>query len=178
MTEQEILNFWFVECSPSDWWKKDSNFDQLIKYRFGNLHAKAIKGELFSWRNSPLGSLAEIIVLDQFSRNIYRDSPESFANDIVTVVLAQAAISKNFDQQLSIDERSFLYMPFMHSESLLIQQQGQPLFKSLAQDNTINFAKQHIDIIVRFGRFPHRNRVLGRKSTAKELEFLTNHNGF
>ena len=126
-------------------------------------------GELYSWRNTPQGRLAEIIVLDQFSRNNYRDTPMSFASDTLALVLAQEAISVKAEQSLNDNMRSFLYMPFMHSESEVIHTVATSLFKT--QDN-YNFELRHKEIIDRFGRYPHRNAILGRVSSSEEIEFL------
>ena len=112
---QEVINFWFNELEPPQWWQKDEALDAIIKARFSSLHQQANAGELSEWRTTALGSLAEIILIDQFSRNIYRDTPDSFANDPLGLALAQFAISKDFDAELSQTERGFMYLPFMHS---------------------------------------------------------------
>ena len=121
---QDVINFWFSELNPKQWYLKDTELDDLIRRRFGSLHACAASGELFEWRESALGSLAEVIVLDQFSRNIYRDQPASFAQDPLALALSQSAIAKKMDLQLPDVQRTFLYMPFMHSESALIHQEA------------------------------------------------------
>ncbi len=167
--QQQVLEFWFKEIKPAQWWKKDPEFDQAIKARFLDTHNKANQGELYSWRTTPEGRLAEIIVLDQFSRNIYRDTPKSFASDTLALVLAQEAISVKAEQSLNDSMRSFLYMPFMHSESKAIHTVATSLFKT--QDN-YNFELRHKEIIDKFGRYPHRNAILGRTSSSEEIEFL------
>lgn len=172
----DIIEFWFSELQPAQWWQKDPDFDAMIKERFGDIHGQATAGELFEWRDTPMGSLAEVIILDQFSRNIYRDKPQAFAYDPLAVAVAQFAISKGFDQDLSPTERNFLYMPFMHSESKLIHQQAVKLFKSNGNGDTLEFELKHKAIIDRFGRYPHRNEILGRTSSSEELEFLTQPN--
>lgn len=169
---KNVLDFWFSELEPQQWWKKDEQLDALIADRFSKVHAQANAGELWHWRSTPQGSLAEIIVLDQFSRNIYRNSAAAFASDSLALALAQVAIDKTFDQQLSVVERSFLYMPFMHSESALIHTEAVKLFESLGNENSLEFEHKHKVIIDRFGRYPHRNSVLGRSSTEEEIEFL------
>lgn len=166
-----ILQFWFTEIQPAQHWKKDPAFDQLIAERFGDIHAQAARCELFNWRATPEGRLAEIIVLDQFSRNIYRDQPGAFAQDPLALALAQEAVALGADQALPPAQRGFLYMPYMHSESLLIHDQALPLFESL-NNGQLDFEIKHRDIIVRFGRYPHRNAILGRESTPEELAFL------
>ncbi|WP_016957778.1 DUF924 family protein [Catenovulum agarivorans] len=168
----QIIDFWFNELEPKQWWQKDSGFDRLIQTRFGDLHNQAKAGELFSWRATALGSLAEIITLDQFSRNIYRDQPEAFASDAMALALAQFAISQQFDQQLSSTQQAFLYMPFMHSESKLIHVEAVKLFEAAGLTNNLEFELQHKNIIDKFGRYPHRNKILGRESTKEEIEFL------
>jgi uncharacterized protein (DUF924 family) len=125
----DVYQFWFEECNEQDWWKKSAEFDRTIEKRFAHFHQAAVRGELAHWRTEPIGALCEIIVLDQFSRNIYRDTAESFASDPLALCLAQHAIEKGFDQQLAIKEVSFLYMPFMHSESAIIHEQALILFK-------------------------------------------------
>jgi uncharacterized protein (DUF924 family) len=169
---KEIIDFWFSELEPKQWWQKDLEFDSMIQSRFGSLHEQAKAGELFLWRETAFGSLAEVIVLDQFSRNIYRQKPESFACDPLALALAQVAISKGFDAELPKTERSFLYLPFMHSESRLIHIEAVKLFESLGMPDTLEFEHKHKAIIDRFGRYPHRNDILGRESTAEEIEFL------
>ena len=169
---REIIDFWFTEIEPKQWWQKDEDFDLMIQARFGKLHDKAKAGELFQWRETAPGSLAEVIILDQFSRNIYREKPESFACDPMALTLAQVAISKRMDSELSESYRVFLYMPFMHSESPLMHIEAVKLFESLGNPNNLDFELKHKAIIDRFGRYPHRNKVLGRQSTQEEIRFL------
>ena len=173
---QDVLDFWFNDIEPKQWFQKDIDFDKRIKDRFGVLHQQAIQGELSAWRDSPKGALAEIIVLDQFSRNIYRDQPESFAADPMALALAQVAIHNGFDKELSLSERSFLYMPFMHSESAVIHEEAVKLFRDLDIVNNLDFELKHKKIVDRFGRYPHRNAIIGRKSSAEELAFLSEPN--
>jgi len=168
----DVIDFWFTEIEPKQWWQKDLEFDQLIKNRFGALHQQANAGELFQWRTSAQGSLAEVIILDQFSRNIYRDKPESFASDPLALALAQTAISKGLDMALSESERSFLYLPFMHSESQVIHKQAVSLYEALGNAGNLDFELKHKVIIDEFGRYPHRNHILGRQSSPEEIAFL------
>lgn len=168
---ETVLQFWFKDIQPAQWWKVDAGFDRLIAERFSELHASAVQAELFAWRESPRGRLAEIIVLDQFSRNMYRGNPRAFASDPMALALAQEATAGKLDLVLSADERVFLYMPYMHSESRLIRQQAERLFRNGPQSNR-DFELRHKAIIDRFGRYPHRNSILGRPSTAEELAFL------
>lgn len=169
---EAVLDFWFKEIEPKQWWVKDLEFDQLITTRFESLHKKAVLGELYEWRDTAKGRLAEIIILDQFSRNMYRDTPKSFAYDAQALTLSQEAIRQGFDQELTPLERSFLYMPFMHSESLKIHEVAVELFKANGIENNYEFELKHKVIIERFGRYPHRNEILGRTSTAEEIDFL------
>ena len=169
---QEILKFWFEELEPKQWWVKDFELDQLIIARFSEIHDRAARCELAGWRKNASGRLAEIIVLDQFSRNMCRGSPLSFAYDPLALALSQEAISAGADQLLSPVERNFIYMPFMHSESLQIHEEAVELFRRNGQQGNFEYELKHKVIIERFGRYPHRNEVLGRASTADEIEFL------
>ena len=169
---REILKFWFEEIEPSQWWKKDEDLDRLITGRFSDIHLRATLCELFEWRKDAHGRLAEVIVLDQFSRNMFRDSPLSFTHDALALALAQEAISVGADKLLKQTECSFLYMPFMHSESLQIHEIATRLFRDNGNQNSFDFELKHKAIIERFGRYPHRNSILGRKSTDEEIEFL------
>jgi uncharacterized protein (DUF924 family) len=169
----DILRFWFVDTQPTQWWQVDPAFDALIAQRFGGLHARAAQGELSSWRSSAEGRLAEVLVLDQFSRNIHRGTPQAFAQDGMALALAQEAVACAADRALPDVQRGFLYMPYMHSESRGIHAQAEVLFRDLGNENTLNFELRHKAIVDRFGRYPHRNAVLGRTSTAGEVEFLT-----
>ncbi|MGE8539398.1 MAG: DUF924 family protein [Acinetobacter sp.] len=173
MNYQDILGFWFHADSQPLWFSQSHEFDQSIAQQFMSMHQQAARAELWSWRKTAEGRLAEIIVLDQFSRNLFRDSAQAFAQDSLALALAQEAISLDLDQQLSPEQRAFLYMPFMHSESRLIHEFALKLFQRLGNPTNLEFEKKHKVIIDRFGRYPHRNRILGRESTAEELTFLT-----
>lgn len=176
MNYQDILEFWFNPENQPNWFAKSNNFDVLIEKKFKDIHQAASQAELWQWRTTAKGRLAEIIVLDQFSRNLFRDSGLAFAQDALALALAQEAIAQGLDLQLSPEQRSFLYMPFMHSESTKIHQSALKLFEQLGNPINLEFEKKHKVIIDRFGRYPHRNLVLGRTSTAEELEFLTQPN--
>lgn len=169
---QEVIDFWFKSIQPVCWWVKDERFDREVSRRFGKLHAKAMNCELYAWRSRPHGRLAEIIILDQFSRNIFRDTPQSFSSDSLALALAQEAVHAQIEGELSAVERSFLYMPYMHSESPLIHEIALELYKKNGIQENLDFEIKHKEIIDRFGRYPHRNKILGRKSTEAELEFL------
>ena len=167
-----VIEFWFNKVDRKKWWTKDTEFDQLIATRFKELHLSATNGELYHWRETPEGRLAEIILLDQFSRNIYRDTPLAFASDSQALVLAQEAIRVGANQQLTPEKQAFLYIPFMHSESSDIHKIAVKLFSEPGLEANLNFELRHKKIIDRFGRYPHRNRILGRKSTQEEIDFL------
>lgn len=172
MRYQEILDFWFEKIQPEAWWTKDEAFDRYLSEQFGKWVEAAARCELDHWRNAPKGRLAEIILLDQFTRNIYRDTPRAFAADPLALGLAQEAIASGAERKLSITERRFLYMPFMHSESRRIHERAERLFQQLGLPEVIDYEARHKRIIDRFGRYPHRNAILGRESTAEELAFL------
>ncbi len=172
VSAQEILEFWFNELTAQVRFKKSSKIDSKMRERFSAVLQKAFKAELFSWRQSPQGRLAEILLLDQFTRNIYRDTPESFAGDSIALVLAQEAVSIGADQKLPPEKRAFIYMPYMHSESVAIQDTAKTLFSQAGLESNLEFEQKHRKIIERFGRYPHRNAVLGRPSTPEEVEFL------
>jgi len=170
--KNDVINFWFNEIDEKQWWIKDTSFDQLIATRFAEIHQAANHCELFSWRETPKGRLAEIIVLDQFSRNIYRNTPQAFASDALALALSQHAIELGIDKSLTAVERSFLYMPFMHSESAEIHRIAVDLYQDNGNKGNLDFEFKHQAIIDKFGRYPHRNEILGRISTAEELKFL------
>ncbi|MDG2089542.1 MAG: DUF924 domain-containing protein [Gammaproteobacteria bacterium] len=172
MTYEDVINFWFHELEPAQHWKKDLEFDQLIVDRFGELHRQATLCELFDWRESPQGRLAEVIVLDQFSRNMYRDTALAFAFDTQALTLAQEAVAQKADDELSTEQQVFLYMPFMHSESLKVHKVAVELFTKNGIQNTLDYEYKHKEIIEKFGRYPHRNEILGRESIPDEIEFL------
>ena len=172
MSYDDILNFWFKEIDQSAWWKKDDAFDKLIIDRFADIHTKATQGELFEWRLTPKGSLAEVIILDQFSRNMFRDTAQAFAYDGMALILSQEAITAEFDRELSAIENSFLFMPFMHSESATMHELAVALYTKNGIQSNLDFELKHKAIIDRFGRYPHRNDILGRESTAEEIAFL------
>jgi len=167
-----VLSFWFAEIEPAQWWKVDPAFDEGIQARFGELHRSAHLGELWPWRSAPLGRLAEVIVLDQFSRNIHRGTAQAFASDAMALALAQEAVAGAHDLALPVEKRAFLYMPYQHSESRLVHIEAERLFASLGLRDHHDFELRHKAIIDRFGRYPHRNPALGRASTPEELEFL------
>ncbi|MDI3323510.1 DUF924 family protein [Pontibacterium granulatum] len=193
---EEILQFWFGEMADgfptSDrtalWWGASDETDQLIGELFGALVRQALRGELAAWSESPRARLALIILLDQFTRSIFRSTPEAFSGDGQALALCQSGMERGHDQALEYAERQFFYMPLEHAEDLAVQDESIRCFENLLMEvpphkkvvaqGSLDFAHQHRDQIARFGRFPHRNRVLGRDSTTEELIFLnqSNHN--
>lgn len=171
MNYKEVLNFWYEELSTADWWKKSDELDNIIKDRFLPYLEAAKAGEFAHWRKTPEGRLAEIIVLDQFSRNIFRDTPDAFAQDPQALALTQEAIRIGAHRELKENQISFLLMPIMHSESKEIHDKYAKYFD--VPGGAYDFELKHKVIIDTFGRYPHRNTILGRTSTLKEIEFLT-----
>ena len=172
MQPQSILHFWFTELTPKHHFAKEAALDEAIRTRFGATLEAAAKCELFAWRATPEGRLAEVLVLDQFSRNVYRDTPQAFAQDALALALAQELVASGQDRSLPLAQRSFAYMPYMHSESALVHAQAALLFAQPGMEDTLRFELRHKEIIDRFGRYPHRNAMLGRESTPEELAFL------
>jgi len=168
----EVLKFWFEDHGPAAWFSKNDEFDALIRENFMALYQAAIAGEFWQWRHTPRGRLAEVLVLDQFSRNLFRDDARAFAQDALALILVQEAIAGGFDRQLTAQQRTVLYLPFMHSESLVIHQQALLIYEELGQPDNLDYEKRYYEIIAKFGRYPHRNKVLGRVSTPEEIAFL------
>ena len=177
-TIQDVLMFWFDELTPQQWFNSFNDVDQAIANRFSTAHEAASKGELFEWRETPDGRLAEIIVLDQFARNLFRGDPRSFATDTLALVLAQEAIAAGDDQRIDPERLAFLYMPFMHSESLLMHEIAEKLFDRPGMEMNLKSLRSHTKVLQRFGRYPHRNAAVGRQSTADEIDFLKDGRGF
>jgi uncharacterized protein (DUF924 family) len=173
MQPHPILHFWFTELPPKQHFAKDAALDESIRTRFGTTLEAAARCELFGWRATPEGRLAEIIVLDQFSRNVYRDTPRAFAQDALALALAQELVASGQDRSLPVEQRRFAYMPYMHSESALVHEQAVALFSQPGLEDNLRFEHAHKAIIDRFDRYPHRNAILGRTSTAEELAFLS-----
>jgi len=168
----DVLDFWFEEIDPEKWFAVDEALDGEIKRRFGDLHKRAARGELAGWRETPWGALAEIVLLDQFSRNIYRGDARAFACDQLALEAHRAAMVAGFDRQLTPDQRKFLYLPLQHSEDAEHQARQVELFATLDDPLGYEYAVRHREIIDRFGRFPHRNGALGRETTNEEMRFL------
>lgn len=168
---QEVLDFWFG-AEPKFWFAKDDGFDAEIRARFGALLEDARAGKLSSWQDSLRGGLALVIVLDQFSRNLYRGSAEAFAHDDEALRLSRLLVAHADWDQLGYDEKTFAVMPMMHAEDLQAQEECIAWMKQIGNENSERFAIIHRDIIARFGRFPHRNEMLGRQTTPQEQAFL------
>ena len=170
---QPILRFWFEVLTAKQHFGKDAALDETIRARFGDTLEAAARCELYAWCATAAGRLAEIIVLDQFSRNVYRATKQAFAQDALALVLAQKLLASTQDRSLPDAQRVFAYMPYMHSESALVHTQANELFTQLGIQDNLNFELRHKAIIDRFGRYPHRNALLGRTSSAEELAFLS-----
>lgn len=191
--QARILDFWFGGLKDGEvpvrdrsriWWAKDLTIDEYIRQNFESDLIKAVEGDLQEWEKTPAGTLALVILLDQFSRNVYRDKPEAFSQDSTALEIAVRGIQKGYDKVLHPVMRLFFYMPFMHSEDIEMQNRSLELFRSLEKEfrsppelaemltGSRDYAEKHYAIVERFGRYPHRNRILGRKSTPEEEEFL------
>lgn len=175
VSKQDVLGFWFEELDEKDRFRKSDKLDAQIRNRFETLFMQVESGETWHWRESATGRLAEIIVLDQFTRNMYRDTPRSFASDPMALALAQEAVRQNCDRDLTDVQRAFLYMPYMHSESRKVHEQAMLLFQGLPN---LEYEIKHKAIIDQFGRYPHRNAILARESTAEEQQWLEHNQGF
>jgi uncharacterized protein (DUF924 family) len=172
ITALDILKFWFEELNDNQRFAKNDEIDQKIRDRYTSTFNDALSNKLKPWRETPEGRLAEIIVLDQFSRNMFRDSPKAFSGDNLALRLAQEAVAKGEDKKIPIEQRSFLYMPYMHSENMKVHEKAVTLFSQSGLEYNLKYEMMHKKIIDRFGRYPHRNKVLGRVSTTEELDFL------
>lgn len=168
---RQLLDFWFKEHGKDDWFGGKAEFDAKVSARFMLTLKQAERCELFEWRDTPQGRLAEIIALDQFSRQLYRSGPDAFKNDPLALALAQEAVAQGLDMKLNAQEQQFLYMPYMHAESMIIQNEGLNLFRKLG-DEIYEFQVKHAKVIEKFGRFPKRNTALGRASTPEEVAYI------
>jgi uncharacterized protein (DUF924 family) len=173
----DVLKFWFEDHGPPDWYAGKPEFDAEIADGFAESHAAAARGEAWDWRTTPDGRLAEIIVLDQFSRQLFRGRPEAFASDTMALALAQEMVGGGHHNFLPLPRRGFVLMPFMHSESRQVQRESLRLHTALGEPNQLKFAEGHARVIERFGRFPMRNAALGRISTPEELAYIAENTG-
>jgi len=171
-TSETVLDFWFSELSPKDWFTKSDDIDRRITERFSGLHLALSRGISEEWRATPDARLALVIVFDQFPRNIYRGSPLAFATDGLALKEAKASLAVGADKAIGEDRRIFFYMPFEHAEDIGEQERCVALFEALGNANYLDYANQHHDVIGRYGRFPHRNAILGRTSTPEEKAYL------
>jgi uncharacterized protein (DUF924 family) len=176
-TATDVLNFWFVDHGQKDWFGGGPEFDAKLAAAFGETHLAVAAGEAWRWRATPEGRLAEIIVLDQFSRQLYRGEAKAFAQDAMALALAQEAVAGGHDQTLDQQKRMFLYMPYMHSESLVVHEETLRLFTALGLEEPLQFEKAHIEVLQRFGRYPRRNEPLGRTSTSAEAAYCASDEG-
>ncbi len=174
---ETIINFWFEEHNNDDWFGSSPAFDLELHEKFFELHGKVRQCEAYGWRVSPLGRLAEILVLDQFSRQFFRGKAQAFASDPMALTLAQELVASGGDKTLTNDQRIFAYMPYMHSESLTIHDESVRLYTELGIEDNLKFENSHRDVIVRFGRFPMRNAALGRKSSTQESAYIKEREG-
>lgn len=167
-----VLTFWFEDHGQDDWFGGKPEFDAEIATAFDATHAAVAKGEAWTWRTTPQGRLAEIIVLDQFSRQLFRRRPEAFAQDGMALALAQEMVAKGLDRDFAQPRRGFIYLPYMHAESRLVQAESVRLYQALGDAEQLDYAIKHRDTVERFGRFPFRNAALGRDSTAEEKAYM------
>ncbi|MBX3618745.1 MAG: DUF924 domain-containing protein [Rhizobacter sp.] len=177
----DVLQFWFGDAQPPEarpeWFRKSDDFDRAIGQRFGGLIDTALQGGLADWAATPETALARVIVLDQFTRNVFRNTPRAFAGDTLALAAARALLAQGHDRLLAPVQRVFVYLPFEHAEDLAAQDGSLRLFAALAAEvgdahGWLDYARRHHEIVARFGRFPHRNAILGRASTPEEIEFL------
>lgn len=173
VTPDDVLHFWFEELGWDDWFIRSDDLDARITERFRTTHLAMSRGERASWAETPDGALASTIVLDQFPRNMYRGSPMAFATDNQALALANTAVRRGFDQKVPVERRIFFYMPFEHSERLEDQDRSVSLIGPLGDARYLGYAEKHRDVIRLYGRFPHRNAILGRLSTPEELTYLS-----
>lgn len=174
----EILEFWFAAEVKPLWFASTPEFDEALRERFLATYRAAATGQLEDWERTTLGALALVIVLDQFPLNLFRGQPESFATEAAARVVANRAIACGFDREMSPEQRLFLYLPFMHGEALADQERSVRLFQQAGLEESLRFARHHRDLIRRFGRFPHRNAILGRESTPDEIAYLASPEAF
>jgi uncharacterized protein (DUF924 family) len=173
-SRHEILHFWFEETEPAQWFQKNETFDAQLRDRFLQTYTMARDGLCDDWKQNAEGCLALILLLDQFPRNMFRDAPEAFATDGKALVAAKFTIARGYDQVLPFARRRFVYLPFEHSENLSDQKRSVQLFETMADEDplSLEYARRHMRVIEQFGRFPHRNKILGRDSTPEEEAYL------
>lgn len=173
-----VINFWFDEAVKPLWFNSTPEFDRLLQDRFLSLYQEAATGNLTDWETSAEGALALVIILDQFPLNMFRGQKASFATEAMARDVAKRAIAQHLDSQLTGEQKAFLYMPFMHSETLADQDRAILLYKEAGLESNLKFAEHHRNIVRQFGRFPHRNEILQRKSTQEEIDWLASDEAF
>jgi len=178
MRWKTVYDFWFRKHDEKDWFGKRKAFDALIRRKFLSTYWEVVRGEHADWRKFPRGRLAEIIVIDQFARQMFRGEGQAYLYDPLALALAQEAIRAGADKRMTKPEKLFLYLPFMHSESKKVQKESVKLFATLEDKEILWFARDHRKVVNRFGRFPHRNAARGWKSTAAEKRFMRTHKGY
>ena len=169
---EEVLGFWFEELRPEQWFAKSGELDREIGARFEGLRREVLESRAAGWRDDPQTLLAAVILLDQFSRNVHRGTPEAFAADPLAQELASLAVEHGWDRDMTPAQRQFLYLPFEHAESRELQAVSLSCYEALGQEEALEYARQHAEVIARYGRFPSRNAALGRESTAEEKAYL------
>ena len=178
MDYQEIIDFWFDKKNKPLWFKSTEAFDTRLREDYFSIYSQAKNGELASWQQQAHGALALIIILDQFPLNMFRGLPQSFETEAMSRHVAQQAINQGLDAELTPEQKAFLYMPYMHSENLADQEQSLILFNQQGLEDNFRFAQHHYEIVKKFGRFPHRNKILDRESTPAEREYLNSKEAF
>ena len=178
LVPQDILDFWYSEPMRKQWFAYTPQIDATIRERYEAIWEATMRGELDAWRNSPAGCLALTIIFDQLPLNMFRGSAKSFSSEHLAIEVAKHAIAQAYDQQIDPTQLPFLYLPLMHSENLADQDQSVALFDAAGLTNNLRFAQHHREIVRRFGRFPHRNVLLGRVSSTAELEYLNSKEAF
>lgn len=178
LTPQDILDYWYAPEMRSRWFNSTPELDAAIRECFEQTWEAAVRGELNAWLSSPSGCLALEIILDQFPLNMFRGTAKSFSSEHLAIAVAKHAIAQGFDRRIDPAQLAFLYMPLMHSEDLADQDLSVELFAAAGLDNNLRFAKHHREIVRRFGRFPHRNAILGRSSTSEEIDYLNSDEAF
>ncbi len=177
-TASDVIKFWFSEKIKPRWFDSTPAFDQLLRDRYLETYNAAVNGELNEWFATPEGSLALVIIFDQFPLNMFRSKAQGFMTEADARRVANDAIEKQFDEMLSDEQKAFLYMPFMHSETLADQDKSIALYEKAGLNDNLKFSRHHRDIVIRFGRFPHRNEILGRSSTTAEINYLDSPEAF
>ena len=175
---EALLDFWFSEEVAKRWFRSTPQFDEQLRQNYEGLVQKALSGELLHWQEDPRASLALVILLDQLPLNIYRGKPQSFAGEAMARVIADIVIDKGWDRMLSDKQKAFLYLPFMHSENPVDQERSVELYREAGLTDNLRWAEHHRSIVQRFGRFPHRNTILGRPSTDEERAWLASDEAF